>query len=182
MKLFIGCSSSKNIDNKYMDDCNIYLNKLLKENDLVYGAYNEGLMGLSYEIAKSNNRKIIGIAPKVFENDLINLGCDEKIVTEDILERTSMLIKNCDALIFLPGGIGTILELMSAIDMKRNGEFDKPIIIYNSYNFFDGLVCFFNKIYEEKFSSVNVRDCYYFASNAKDTLNYIKNHKKKHLK
>ena len=178
MKLFIGCSSSNDIDKKYIDDCNVYLTELMRENDLVYGAYNEGLMGLSYEIAKSNNRKIIGIAPKVFESDLINLGCDEKIVTEDILERTSMLIKNCDALIFLPGGIGTILELLAAIDMKRNGEFDKPIIIYNSYNFFGELFIFLNKIYVEKFSSINVSECYYFASDAYDTLSYIKNYKK----
>lgn len=178
MKLFIGCSSSSDIDNKYMKDCNIYLSELLKENDLVYGAYNEGLMGLSYEIAKENNRKIIGIAPKVFESDLVDLDCDKKIITGDILGRTGSLIKAADALIFLPGGIGTILELMAAIDMKRNCEFDKPIIIYNSYYFFDELVSFLNKIYDEKFSNGNVRDCYYFASDAKDTLNYIKNYKK----
>ena len=178
MKLFIGCSSSNNIDNKYMSDCNVYLRELLKEHDLVFGAYKEGLMGLSYKIAKSNNREIIGITPKVFENDLAILDCDKKIVTEDILGRTGMLIKNADALIFLPGGIGTILELMAAIDMKRNGEFDKPIIIYNSYNFFDELLLFLNKIYNEKFSNINVNDCYYFASDANDTLRYIENHKK----
>ena len=178
MNLFIGCSSSNDIDNKYMDDCNVYLSELLKENDLVFGAYKEGLMGLSYEIAKCNNREIIGIAPKVFESDLINLNCDKKIVADDILGRTGILIKEADALIFLPGGIGTILELMAAIDMKRNGEFDKPIVIYNSYNFFDELFIFLNKIYNEKFSSINVKDCYYFTSDAKDTLNYIKNYKK----
>lgn len=178
MNLFIGCSSSNNIDNKYMDDCNVYLSELLKENDLVFGAYKEGLMGLSYEIAKCNNREIIGVTPKVFERDLVNLDCDKKIITEDILGRTGMLIKNCDALIFLPGGIGTILELVAAIDMKRNGEFDKPIIIYNSYNFFGELFIFLNKIYVEKFSSINVSECYYFASDANDTLSYIKNYKK----
>lgn len=182
MKLFIGCSSSNDIDKKYIDDCNIYLNELLKENELVYGAYNEGLMGLSYKVAKNNDREIIGVTPKVFENDLVNLYCDKTFVTDDILGRTGMLIKEADALIFMPGGIGTILELIAAIDMKRNGEFDKPIIIYNSYNFFDKLFIFLNKIYDESFSSIKVKDCYYVSGDAKDTLNYIKNYKKKHLK
>ena len=125
----------------------------------------------------SIHEAILQLTDYGIENGLIE-ECDKTFVTEDILGRTGMLIKEADALIFMPGGIGTILELMSAIDMKRNGEFDKPIIIYNSYNFFDELFIFLNRIYNERFSSINVRDCYYFTSDAKDTLSYIKNYKK----
>lgn len=179
MKLFVGCSSSNDIPNKYVDDCKIYLNELLENNDLVFGAYNAGLMGEAYNIAISSKRKIIGACPSVYEGDLLNLNCTKEIITDDILERTKVLIEEADALIFLPGGIGTILELIAAIDKKRNNEIDKPIIIYNSYNFFDGLFNFLEKIYEEKFSNESVKSCYYFSDSANSTINYINDYYKK---
>ena len=176
MNLFIGCSSSNDIPDKYLIECQKYLEDLFKlDNNLVFGAYNAGLMGLAYETAINNKREIIGICPIVFKEDLFNLNCTKKIVTDDILGRTRALIKEADALIFLPGGIGTILELMAAIDMKRNGEINKPIIIYNCCNFFDILFDFLDKIYDEKFTSSDVKKCYYITNNVKDTLNFIKN-------
>ena len=66
----------------------------------------------------------------------------------------------------------------TAIDKKRNGEIDKPIIIYNCYNFFDDLFLFLEKIYKEKFSNENIRKCYYFSNSAVDTLNYLNQYKK----
>lgn len=50
MKLFIGCSSSNNIPTEYFDDCKVLLEELMKENDLVFGACNSGLMGLAYNM------------------------------------------------------------------------------------------------------------------------------------
>ena len=176
MKLFIGCSSSNEIDSNYILDCKIYLEELLKENDLVFGAYDAGLMGVSYNIAHNNERVITGICPEVYEKDLLELSCTNKIITDDILSRTKLLIEEADALIFLPGGIGTILELIAAIDKKRNNEIDKPIIIYNCNNFFDKLFDFLEKIYNEKFSSKIIKDCYYFSDSAIDTLSYVKNY------
>ena len=180
MNLFIGCASSNDIDNKYFESCKEYLEGLFESNNnLVFGAYNSGIMGLAYEIALNNKRKIIGSCPIVFKDDLLNLHCTKEIVTNNILERTNSLISESDALIFLPGGIGTVLELMAAIDGKRNGEFNKPIIIYNCYNFFDIWKDFLEKIYNENFSNINVKDCYYFSNNSKDTLDYINKYYKK---
>ena len=180
MKLFIGCSSSNEISNVYTNDCKTYLNELLKDNDLVFGAYNSGLMGIAYEIAVNNKRNIIGACPEGYKSDLQNLKCSNSYVTDDILERTKVLIKESDALIFLPGGIGTILELIAAIDKKRNGEIDKPIIIYNSNSFFDSLFDFINKkVYGENFSSKDIERCYYITDNVIDSLEYIYNYKYK---
>ena len=56
MNLFIGASSCETIPNKYIDDCTILLEELLKNNDLVFGAYDKGLMGVAYKAAKKNKR------------------------------------------------------------------------------------------------------------------------------
>ena len=52
MKLFIGCSSTNNIPDKYLKDCSNYLDELLRENDIVFGGCSTGLMGLAYNITK----------------------------------------------------------------------------------------------------------------------------------
>ena len=89
MKLFIGCSSSDKLDKIYYDDCNKYLEELfIEDNDLVFGAYNKGLMNLSYEIAKKYKRNIIGITPKIFIDDAIKLDYTNLIVTDSISRRT----------------------------------------------------------------------------------------------
>ena len=67
MKIFIGCSANNNIPEKYIKDCKEYLKNILKENDLIFGACNDGLMGISYRIAKKNKRNITGICPEIYK-------------------------------------------------------------------------------------------------------------------
>ena len=176
MKLFIGCSSSDKIDKKYLDDCNGYLSLLLKDNDIVFGACSSGIMGLSYEIAKRNNNKVTGICPEVYKDDLLELECNCERLTKTISDRTDEMIRESDALIFLPGGIGTIYELFTAIESKRNKEFDKPIIIYNSNNYFDKLLLFLDYLYNQNFTDISVSGNYHISDSAEDTLNYIHNY------
>ena len=156
MKLFIGCSSSEQIPQIYIKDCENYLKELFKlDNTLVFGAYNKGLMAISYEQALNNNKEII---------------------TNSISERTEKLIEESDVLIFLPGGIGTIYELLTAIESKRSKEFDKPIIIYNSNHYFDNLLLFLDNIYNQNFTNKSVKNCYHISNNITDTIEYINNY------
>lgn len=177
MKLFIACSSSDDISEYYFIECEKYLEEIFQEDhDLVFGAYNKGLMRVSYEIALKYNRQVIGITPKIFENDLKELNCNKEIITDNINRRTEQAIEESDALIFMPGGIGTIYELFTALESKRSAEFNKPIIIYNANNYFDKLLIFIDEIYNQKFSSPIIKDCYYISNSATDTLNYLKNY------
>ena len=72
MKLFIGCSSSDNIDKKYFVACEELLEKLFSnDNTLVFGASENGLMGLSYRIAKKHDCETIALAPEVYTEDML---------------------------------------------------------------------------------------------------------------
>lgn len=176
MKLFIGCSSSNDIPEKYKKDCEKLLEELFKlDNDLVFGAYNKGLMNQAYKIALKHNKQVIGITPEIFKEDLKNLDCSKEIITRNISNRTEKVIEESDVLIYLPGGIGTIYELFTSIESKRSKEFNKPIIIYNSNNYFDKLLLFLEEIYNQNFTSSKVKDCYYISNNITDVLNYLKN-------
>ena len=173
MKLFIGCSSSSDIDKKYLEDCQEYLDELLRDNDLVFGADNRGLMGLAYQVALKHNKTIIGVCPEIYKSDFDNLECSEEITTKSVAERTEKAIESSDAVIFLPGGIGTIYEFFSALESKRSHEFDKPIVLYNSCGYFNQMISMLDKVYDENFTARNVESNYHVSDSALDTLNYI---------
>ena len=137
MKLFIGCSSSNDIDYKYRDDCEELLSMVLKDNDLVVSADNTGIMGLAQRVAKENQREVIGICHSLYLSDISKVDCDKKIVVDTVFDRTDQLLHYSDAILFLPGGIGTVFEIMAVIEKKRSLELDKKIIIYNSFHYFD---------------------------------------------
>ena len=168
MKLFIGCASSDEIPDVYFKESKKVISKLLKNNDLLFGAYDKGIMNMCYREAKLNLNKVIGVAPKVYESDLNKSNYDEKVLVNDILDRTKYLIKKSDAIIFLPGGIGTINELFASIDMKRSGEIDKPIIIYNINHYYDKLLDFLEVLYNEKFTTSEVKKLYQVSYDLED--------------
>ena len=174
MKLFIGCASSNDIPEFYLEDCKILIDKLLKEYDLVYGAYNEGLMGICYESAKRNNNMVYGKCVRVDEEYLSNIDCESKEVFDTIMDRTKGLLYESDAVVILPGGIGTINELFASIDSKRTGLLNKPIIIYNSHHYYDELLVFLDKLYKEKFSSADIKKAYYVTDDKEKVLSLLK--------
>ncbi len=178
MKLFIGCSSSNDIPTEYFNDCKVLLEELMKENDLVFGACNSGLMGLAYNTTLKANGNITGICPEAYKDDFKTLKCDTEITTKSVSERTDSVISSSDALIFLPGGIGTIYELFTAIESKRCHEFNKPIVIYNSNGYFDKLLEFMDKVYSEKFSGFKDKRNYLVTDSISSILYYINNYKR----
>ncbi len=174
MKIFVGCSSSNDIPIQYREDCEILLNELFNSNnDLVFGAYNLGIMGDSYNIALNNNRKIIGICPEAYRDDFKELRCTTEITTKSVSERTDRLISESDALLFLPGGIGTVYELFTSIESKRCHEHDKAIIIYNSCNYYDELFSFLDKLYDENFANEYVKKNYFISNSKEEIISYI---------
>lgn len=180
MRIFVGCSSSNDIPNKYKKDCKVLINELFKSNyDLVFGACNDGIMGYAYNAALKNKRKIIGICTENYKEDLQKLKCTTEIITSSVNERTEKLINISDVLLFLPGGIGTIHELFSSIDSKRCNEHNKTIIIYNSNNYFNETISLLEKIYNENFTNSTVKNNYIVINNKEEILTYINNIKDK---
>ena len=182
MNIFIGCSASDLIDNKYYDDTKELLNILMRDNNLVFGACHSGLMGLAHDITKAYGNKVIGICPSMYIKDFDELDCDEEIVSSTVNDRTSGLISNSDILLFIPGGIGTIYELFTAIETKRCHEHNKPIIIYNSNGFFDKIIEFLEMLYTEEFAREKDKNNYYIANTQEEVLNYIGKYTKSKVK
>lgn len=181
MKLFIGCSSRNDIPSKYYDYCKEFLEELFKEGyDLVFGACNKGLMSLAYNTAISNGSEIIGVYPDAYMDEAIGLNC-LGISVKTVNDRTDKVIEQSDALIFLPGGIGTVYELFTAIESKRAYEHNKPIIIYNCCGFYDNLFLQLEKMYDEKFTSIEDKNYYYVCNDTNDVIKYLDDYYKENL-
>ena len=153
MKLFIGCSTKTNIDKKYIDDCSDLIKMIasIPNVDLVYGAYNRGLMGLCYSEFKKNNKKVLGVITKYHDEvDNDEVVGDEKIVVDTTTERFDKIYSNSDKVLILPGGLGTYAEIFSAIEEMRIGN-NKKIILYNCNYFYTPMIKELYHLYEEGF-------------------------------
>lgn len=174
MNVFIACSSSECISEKYNIECKKLLEKIFeKENNLIFGAYDKGLMKDAYKEAINKKRKVIGILPEKYIEDAKSLKLDELVKVESISERGRELLKRADTSVFLPGGIGTILELSMALDMKRNDEIKSKIVIYNVFNFFDNFLKQIDKIFNEEFTNKKFKDIFLVSTDIRKIIKYI---------
>ena len=171
MKLFIGSSSCENIPQEYVDDCTNLLEVLLKDNDLVFGAYNKGLMGISYEIAKKNKR----LCNEFYKDSLKDLECDVEEITTSMVDSTLKIYKNSDALIILPGGFGTIYEFFTANYSKICKEVNIPIILYNSCGYYDKLLSFIDDVCKDNFVREQERGNFVVANSVNEVVSYLTN-------
>ena len=114
---------------------------------LVFGGGADGLMGACARGAKSRGGKILGIAPKIFDEPGFLLSdCDEFIMTSTMAERKEQMLCLSDAFIALPGGIGTMDEFFETITLKQLGLAKGPLVLLNTAGFYDPLVTFLDRM------------------------------------
>ena len=153
MKVTIYCASSPKINEVYFNATKQLAKELVNLNiDITFGGGAFGLMGTLADTVIELGGKIKGIMPKFMDEiewshkDVVDFE-----FTETMYERKMKLIENADALIALPGGCGTLEELLEAITLKRLGLVAKPIVILNTNNFYEPLQQMFSKCVTENF-------------------------------
>lgn len=176
-KVTIYCSSSNTLPQKYYEETR-RIGQLLANNDItiVYGGGSSGLMGALADSSLENNGKVIGVIPtfmKAVEWD--HKGVNQMIETKDMAERKKILIDGTDAVIALPGGVGTFEELFEVLSAKRLGLFTKPIIIYNFEGFYDPIIKMLETCVEENFMGQQHRDIWTEVTQLEDLLHAIQN-------
>jgi uncharacterized protein (TIGR00730 family) len=116
--------------------------KILAENKirLVYGGGSVGLMGALADAVLDHGGKITGVIPDFLVNrEHMSLRSQERIITRDMHERKRVMFEKADAFVGLPGGVGTLEELVEQITWAQLGRHKKPILIANIERFWDPL-------------------------------------------
>ena len=120
--------------------------------NLVFGGGGGGAMGRLADAALAAGGSVTGIMPKfMVDLEWAHPGCTELIITESMHDRKAKLIENVEAVAALPGGSGTLEELIETLTLKRLGQFLQPIVLVNTDGFYDPLVQQYNRCIEEKF-------------------------------
>jgi uncharacterized protein (TIGR00730 family) len=147
------CASSRTSHPEYREAA-FKLGTILAERGLsiVYGGGAVGSMGALADGALSKGGRVIGILPR-FMADLEwgHRGLTELELVEDMRVRKHAMLTRSQAAIALPGGSGTLEELLEAITLKRLGLYLNPIVLVNTRGFFDPLLHLFGRAIEERF-------------------------------
>lgn len=177
MKLFIGCSSSLGLEDKYKKSTLDLVEKIASIPDihLVLGTSHqeEGLMGICYQEFQKNKKQITGITLKKYQ-DLKPLKLEQIISVETTMERTKEIYKQSDLFLFLPGRLGTYSELLSFMSEIVEKEEEKTIIIYNKDFFYTPIIKELYFLYKKGFISKNINEYCKIESESLNILDLIK--------
>jgi uncharacterized protein (TIGR00730 family) len=118
------------------------LGKILADNGvrLIYGGGSIGMMGALAGAVLAHGGNVTGIIPEFLVNkEHLLAGAQEIIVTKDMHERKRVMFEKADAFVALPGGIGTLEELVEQLTWAQLGRHRKPIVLANIAGFWDPL-------------------------------------------
>lgn len=121
---------------------------------VVYGAGNIGLMGAVADGAVDAGGEVVGIIPEfMMPKNIHHTGIKQLIVTQDMHERKQKLAELSDVFIALPGGYGTLDEISEMLTFTQLRIFQKPVGLLNSNGYFNALIDFANRMFDEGFMS-----------------------------
>lgn len=173
------CSSSSKIDSKYVETAK-KLGIFLADSDmqLIYGGGSVGLMGILADSVLGKGGKVTGIIPKfMVEAEWQHNGLTQLILTESMHERKEKMAAMSDAAIALPGGYGTLEELLEIITWKQLGIYKNPIIIVNVDGYYNSLLAQFKQAADELFIRPKHLEMWTVVETADEALDAIKNSK-----
>ncbi|KAJ6692954.1 LOG FAMILY PROTEIN YJL055W [Salix purpurea] len=187
-RVCVFCGSSTGKRNCYRDAATELGQELVaKRLDLVYGGGSIGLMGLVSQAVHSGGGNVLGIIPRtLMSKEVQNLICDgfslcfvltitgetvgEVKPVADMHQRKAEMARNSDCFIALPGGYGTLEELLEVTTWAQLGIHDKPVGLLNVDGYYNYLLTFIDKAVDDGFIKPSQRNIIVSAPNAKELV------------
>jgi uncharacterized protein (TIGR00730 family) len=177
--LCVFCGSSSGSDPAFIEAARL-LGRTLAENQitLVYGGSNVGLMGAVADAALEHNGKVIGVLPKFLQGkEIAHNGLTELILCETMHERKTKMFERSEGFIALPGGFGTLEEVVEILTWQQLGLHKFPIAFLNVNGYYDHLRQFFNVMESQKLLKTENRNMALFGDTVIDVLDQMKSYK-----
>ena len=178
MKICVFGASSRDLEQGYFDEAFALGAELARRgHTIVFGGGASGLMGATARGAKSQGGRLIGIAPKFFdEPGILDKDCDEMIFTETMSERKKAMEDMSEAFITLPGGIGTFEEFFEALTLKQLGRHAKAMAVLNTLGYYDALEAMAQRAVDERFLTADGKDLYAMFTDVGELVSYVENY------
>ncbi|KAG2617101.1 probable cytokinin riboside 5'-monophosphate phosphoribohydrolase LOGL8 [Panicum virgatum] len=171
-RICVYCGSAKGKKPSYQDAAIDLGNQLVERGiDLVYGGGSIGLMGLVSRAVHAGGRHVIGIIPKsLMPREVTGDPIGEVRAVSGMHERKAEMARFADAFIALPGGYGTLEELLEVITWAQLGIHKKPVGLLNVDGFYDPLLSFIDLAVNEGFITEEARRIIISAPTAKELV------------
>ncbi|HON15356.1 MAG TPA: TIGR00730 family Rossman fold protein [Spirochaetota bacterium] len=151
-KICVFCGSSTGNNSIYRETAkNLGTTLALNNMGLVYGGGDVGLMGILARAVMDNGGHVTGIIPELLYKKVPHTHITELFVVKDMHERKSMMYRLSDGFICLPGGIGSLEELMEVFTWVQLGYLQKPVCILNINDYYSPLLMQFDHMIKEGF-------------------------------
>ena len=163
--LCVYCASSDRLEPKYYAAADEVGREMARrEWTLVYGGGKTGLMGTVARGVKTGGGRVVGIIPEFMKaRELEFTEADELISVLTMRERKMLMETRADAFLALPGGWGTLEELLEILTLAHLEVLRKPVVILNQDGFYDDLLRLCDRIVAEKFMHATIRGKYAVA-------------------
>ncbi|HYC71721.1 MAG TPA: TIGR00730 family Rossman fold protein [Opitutaceae bacterium] len=175
--LCVYCASSDRLDPKYADAAQRIGAEVARRGwTLVYGGGKTGLMGAVARGAKGAGGTVVGVIPEFMKaKELAFDEADELITVLTMRERKMLMETRADAFLALPGGWGTLEEIMEILTLKQVDVLQKPVVLFNQDGYYDPLLEFFERMVGEKFMRDSIRRQYAVAPTVHDIFAQLEN-------
>ena len=169
MRVFIGCSSSDELDLIFYREARKIASYLASSGyDLLIGGLC-GVMSVVTEEFANKKRNVSVMEAKCYRRE--DSYYKYPVVDHDTIGLRKLdLIKRADLIVFMPGGIGTLDEIFSSIESKRALEHDKEIIILNIDGYYDNLIKLLDNMYVKGFANVENKKVYSIVNGANEFI------------
>lgn len=175
-RVCVYCASSQHAAPEYAASAT-ELGRLIAENGttLVYGGGAVGSMGALADGALAAGGKVIGVLPHFMDEvEWGHTRLTELQLVPDMHERKRAMLEGVDAAVALPGGCGTLEELLEAITWKRLALFTGPIVLVNTRGYFDPLLAVLHQCVEERFMNERHRQMWTVVDRVDQVLDAIR--------
>ncbi len=151
--LCVYCASSDRIDPKYFAAADALGEAMVKGGwGLVYGGGKTGLMGAMARAVKTRGGRVIGVIPEFMKvKELAFDEADELVTVVTMRERKLLMESRAEAFVALPGGFGTLEEIMEILTLRQLDVVKKPCVFLNQDGFYDPLFVLFETMLKERF-------------------------------
>jgi len=175
LNICVFCSSSDVIEPTYFAAATLLGATMAKRGDvLVYGGTNIGLMGTLARTMRQHGGRVVGVIPQfIASRGLAYAPADELILTRDLRERKARMEERADAFVALPGGFGTLEEMLEIITLKQLQRHVKPVLFLNTDGFYDPLIALFDHMRQHRFAKAYSDALYHFAGDVAGIFRYL---------
>lgn len=156
------CGSRTGTDPAYMAAADSVGRMLAEEGwRLVYGAGDVGLMGAVARSAQTAGAETFGVIPQhLVDWEVGKTDLTSYVITETMHERKKVMFMNCDAVVVLPGGAGSLDEMFEALTWRQLGLHEKPIFLLNTSGYWDPLLALMDHVTTQGFADDSLHGFY----------------------